>query len=164
MPTKPDVSRQKELSIRQANAIDLLLTGKTDSEVAQAVGVTRQTVNGWRNCNAEFIAELSTRRVALWEAQDDRIRDLVPQAVDLMGAKIRDGDLTAAVQLLRAAGYYSGDRRPRGPNEETEMRKKLQQDLFPKILEAMQRAGLSADNISAVATSLEKEASAEVRH
>ncbi len=38
MPTKPDPSRQKELSVRQANAIDLLLAGKTDSEVAKAVG------------------------------------------------------------------------------------------------------------------------------
>ena len=164
MPTELDISRQKELSIYRANAIDLLLTGKTASEVAKAVGVTRQMVNGWHDCNAEFMAELFARRVALWEAQGERIRSLVPRAVDLLGAKIGDGNLAAAVQLLRAAGYYSGDRHPRSLDEETQVRERLQQDLFPKILEAMQKVGLTADQISAVARSLEEEARAEVQH
>ena len=69
MPTKPDISRHKELSVRQANAVDLLLAGKTDGEVAKAVRVTRQTVNEWRNGNTEFMAELNARRVGLSEPQ-----------------------------------------------------------------------------------------------
>ncbi len=44
---KPDKERQS-LSIEQQNAIDMLVLGKSDREVAEAVGVSRQTVCGWR--------------------------------------------------------------------------------------------------------------------
>lgn len=40
---------QTDLSVQQMNAIDLLSLGKTDQDVADAVGVTRQTVNKWCN-------------------------------------------------------------------------------------------------------------------
>ena len=42
--TKPDKTRQ--LSIEQANAIEHLLQGQSDRAVAEAVGVSRQTVSG----------------------------------------------------------------------------------------------------------------------
>ena len=164
MPTKPDISRQKELSVRQANAIDLLLTGKTDSEVAKAVRVTRQTVNGWRNGNPEFMVELSARRVSLWEAQDDRIRDLVPQAVDLLRTKIQDGNLAAAVQLLKSAGFYSGDRRPSRPGDAAEIYARMERDLRPKLMAALDKAGLTEEQLLAVATHLENGDSTEVQH
>ena len=63
--TKPDQIRQ-ELSIAQLNAIDLLVTGKTDQEVSEAIGMSRQTVNGWRNANPYFQAALNRRRRELW--------------------------------------------------------------------------------------------------
>lgn len=45
--TKVDKIR-RDLSVDQRNAIDLLVLGKTDQEVADVAGVSRQTVNGWR--------------------------------------------------------------------------------------------------------------------
>jgi FixJ family two-component response regulator len=59
--TKADKIRQAEaeeqaalavltiLSVEQQNAIDLLVTGKLDIEVATTVGLTRQTICVWRN-------------------------------------------------------------------------------------------------------------------
>ncbi len=38
-----------QLNIEPENAIDLLIQGKSDREVAEAIGVARQTVNQWRN-------------------------------------------------------------------------------------------------------------------
>jgi transposase len=43
--------RQRGLTIEQRNAIDLLVTGKTDTETAEAVGVHRVTVTKWRNAD-----------------------------------------------------------------------------------------------------------------
>jgi DNA-binding NarL/FixJ family response regulator len=62
MATKPDKTRH-ELSVEQQNAIDLLTTGQTDQAVAEAVGVTRQTVCGWRNHDPAFAAALNARRL-----------------------------------------------------------------------------------------------------
>ena len=80
--TKAD--RTGQLSIEQENAIDLLIQGKPDKEVAAAVGVARQTVTTWRNHNADFAAELNIRRREIWGSQEDRLRQLVAKAVTVL--------------------------------------------------------------------------------
>ena len=45
---------QRQLSVKQENAIDMLVTEATDSEVAQVVGVNRVTVTRWRLYDAQF--------------------------------------------------------------------------------------------------------------
>ena len=65
----------------QHNAIDLLVLGRTAREVAEAVGATRQTVNGWRNQKPWFRAALNRARAAVWGGGADRLRALVQQAV-----------------------------------------------------------------------------------
>jgi hypothetical protein len=83
MPTEPDVSGYlaRELSVAQRNAIDLLVTGATDGEAAEAVGVTRQTVNTWRNHDPVFVSELNRRRLDVWGAAMDKLRALLPEAL-----------------------------------------------------------------------------------
>ena len=53
------MDKTRQLSIEQQNAIDLLVQGKSDRETAEAIGVSRQTVNNWRNNDTVFIAELN---------------------------------------------------------------------------------------------------------
>jgi FixJ family two-component response regulator len=57
--TQPDRSTLYHLSPKQELAVDLVLEGQTDSEVAESVGVTRPTVNLWRNRHPAFMAELN---------------------------------------------------------------------------------------------------------
>jgi hypothetical protein len=103
--TKPDVSRH-ELTVAQLNAIDLLVVGKTDQETAEAVGVTRQTVNGWRNANPWFGAELNRRRQDLWGVSVDQLRALLPRAVAVLAEELDGGNDRAGVALsiLRLGG------------------------------------------------------------
>ena len=58
---------QNKLSQKQLTAIDMILTGLNDREVAEALGVGRNTVNKWRNHNEDFQAELNERRRELKE-------------------------------------------------------------------------------------------------
>ena len=103
--TKPDITGQ-ELSVAQLNAIDLLVTGETDQATAEAVGVTRQTVNGWRNTNPYFQAELNRRRQDLWGVSVDQLRALLPRAVAVLAEELEGGEQRArvALDLLRLAG------------------------------------------------------------
>ncbi|MFM8323090.1 MAG: hypothetical protein ACKOC5_19440 [Chloroflexota bacterium] len=108
---KHDNSGQPELSIEQQNAIDLLITGKSDRETAEAVGVARQTVTTWRTSNAAFIVELNRRRADLWNSQAERLRVLVAEAVDVLVDDMRQAEdlkrrQTAAIHILRAVGLY----------------------------------------------------------
>lgn len=110
---KRDIVRQPagELSIEQHNAIDLLIQGKSDRETAEAVGVVRQTVTGWRLSNAAFICELNKRRADVWGAQTERLRAMVGEALGVLADDLRQEDdrrlrQAAAVHVLRAVGMW----------------------------------------------------------
>lgn len=115
---KLDRTLHSELSIEQQNAIELLLTGKSDRETAEACGVTRQTVSEWRNNNPRFVAELNRRRALLWENDIDRLRGLVREAITILESDLHGDDVkarrVAAIHLLRAVGIYGGDWEPKG--------------------------------------------------
>lgn len=98
---------QITLSIKQLNAIDLLVTGKTDQEVGEAVGVARQTVCRWRLHNPLFQAQLNIRRKEVWSASADRIRSLVPSALTVLEKELLGGGQGAtrtALAVLKMVG------------------------------------------------------------
>lgn len=102
--------RRRQLSVKQERAIELLLVGKGDAEVAKAVGVSRQTVNEWRNHDALFIAELNLRRQQVWEAALGRLRGLLGQAIAVLEEDLNAEDRrirqAAAIHVLRCLGVY----------------------------------------------------------
>jgi hypothetical protein len=54
------------LTVAQQNAVDLLATGKTDTEVSELLDVNRVTVTHWRCYDPLFQAELNRRRTEIW--------------------------------------------------------------------------------------------------
>lgn len=131
--TKADRTRQ--LSIEQLNAIDLLVQGKSDREVAEAVGVSRQTVTEWRNRNAVFAAELNRRRQEVWGAQVERLRQLVARAVDVLEQDLEQTDdprlrQSAAVHILRCVGLYGASLEPTGPTDPEDIERQQAEDQF----------------------------------
>jgi DNA-binding CsgD family transcriptional regulator len=112
--TKQDKTLQPE----QERAIALILTGATDQAIADAVGVTRQTVNTWRNHNPEFIAALNQRRAVIWEGSIERLRGLAGAAIDALADALEDADpkqaRAAAVHILKALGLYGQSLQPLG--------------------------------------------------
>jgi len=103
--TKPDRTRQP-LSVEQENAIDLLVSGTSDRETAAAVGVSRQTVCGWRNHHPAFVAALNARRLEVWGGSSDRLRALLPTALDCLEGAITGEapDWKAAAKVVELAG------------------------------------------------------------
>lgn len=98
--TKPDKIRQ--LSIEQANALEHLLQGQSDRSVAEAVGVSRQTVSEWKNHDPLFIAELNRQRSEMWLEARERLKSLANRALDVVESQLGSGDPKAA---LGAAKY-----------------------------------------------------------
>ena len=98
--TKPDENGQ--LTDPQRLAIAELLAGATDEQAAKAAGVTRQTVNTWRNHDPEFAAELNRRRSELWEGHTDRLRTLVGAALGVVTDDLQNGDQEAKRQAAWA--------------------------------------------------------------
>jgi hypothetical protein len=174
--TKPDKIRQ--LSVEQENAIEHLLQGKSDRTVAEAVGVSRQTVWEWRNHDPLFIAELNRQRSEMWKEAHERLRSLANCALDVVELQLNSEDPKAA---LAAARYVlqgtqllgETDLRVGGPTTPEgvilkDLRIEARKELAPKIKKRNQMFDLdlseinrSEDEVEALAQSRLKKALVE---
>lgn len=125
--TKLDKTRQfgkNSLSIEQENAIDLLITGKSDKDTGEVCGVSRQTVIAWKR-EPEFHAELNKRRAALWQEDIDRLRSLVGDSITILAEDLQADSKKvrreAAVHILRAVGIYGSKWQPAGSEDVYEL-------------------------------------------
>jgi hypothetical protein len=117
-PTQPD-SETWALSPQQETAVGLLASGKTVEETAQAVGMTRQTVVAWLR-HPGVQAALNGRRQELWAGMTDRLRGLLPKALDVLAQELEgENPVPVAVHILKACGLY-GLLAPDGPVEPEE--------------------------------------------
>ena len=95
----------RELSPQQETALGLFLAGRTVTEVAEEIGVCRQTVSLWLNQDPLFRATLNARRRELWAGAADQLRALLPQAVEALADALQGPDrLRAAGIILKATG------------------------------------------------------------
>jgi hypothetical protein len=92
----------------QESAVDLLAAGKNDTETAAELGVHRVTVTRWRRYNPEFQAALAERRAGVWGSAADKLRALLPKAVERVAEALDSPDAAvrtaAAFNVLRLAG------------------------------------------------------------
>ena len=83
-------SRQRHaLNAQQLNAIDLILAGANDRQVAERIGVHRVTVTNWRLYHPEFQIALDNRRAQLWAGGTDVIRAVLPEALETIREQLR---------------------------------------------------------------------------
>ena len=99
-PTKSNKIQQ--LNNKQQKAIDLVLKGKTDAEVAIAVGVGRDTVNRWRNHNADFIEALNEQSNQLDSDLTVRLSRLYIWSLEVIESALARADVAAALAVMQA--------------------------------------------------------------
>jgi hypothetical protein len=105
--TKPD--KIGHLTVEQLNAIDLLIGGRTDREVAETVRVTRQTECRWRQ-NPYFEAALNRRRREVYGVAVEKLRGLLPAAVDRLADELEGDDgLKVALKLMEQLAPSVGE-------------------------------------------------------
>jgi CRP-like cAMP-binding protein len=98
-PTEPDTPNWT-LSPQQETAVTLLASGKTITDTAIAVEVTRQTVSEWVNHHPGFQAAVNARRQELWDGMVDTLRGLLPKALDVLARELEgDTPLPTAVHV-----------------------------------------------------------------
>jgi hypothetical protein len=96
----------RPLTIEQEHAMNLLLVGKSDAEVAHELNLGRTTVWQWRTEHPLFMATLAQRRAEVWRTAQERLRSLLMTAVENLGKAVEAGDLRASVELLKAVGLH----------------------------------------------------------
>ncbi len=98
---------RNELSERQRKAVELLLRGMGDQEVANQLGVDRGTILRWRSKSVAFQRELDRQRRRLWEQSAGQIQSMVEPALAILRKQLASEDermaIRAAAVLLRFA-------------------------------------------------------------
>jgi hypothetical protein len=118
----------EELSQRQLTAIELVLRGLSDAQVAAQLGVDRGTVYRWR-MSPLFRRELERQRKVLFEHSAARLSSMIEPALEILNRQLIGDDpktaLRAAAILLRVAtparlGQFAEDKK-RGLGAEDEV-------------------------------------------
>ena len=91
----------RKLNDKQLNAIHLLVSGLTDTEVAEQIGVSRQTVNQWKNQDDDFIYELNKQRSEIWNQFGDHYRSLIPKAIKVLEEGLDSEDPKMRLEVAR---------------------------------------------------------------
>lgn len=105
MATEPhavEILELRKLTVQQQNAIDLLVTGCSDREVAEKVGVNRSTITRWRLYHPAFRAELNAQRAALWSIAKEKLRSLILDAVDLLTEEMSNPEDEHRIEIALA--------------------------------------------------------------
>src|SRR5262245_55388751 len=143
-PTNPDTS-DWTLTPQQETAVDLLVSGKTVTDTAAAIEVTRQTVSEWLNHHPGFEVALNRRRQELWVGMADTLRGLLPKALEVLKSELEsETPLPAAIHVLKACGLYGGIPVPQGPTEPEDADIAMRRRNYDRML-----AALAADPFSA---------------
>lgn len=99
------------LTVEQQNAIELLVMGESDAAAAEQVGVHRTTITRWRLYDVVFQAAVNRRRREIWSTSTDRLRSLLPIALDALEAELQQPGRQrsrVAIEICRLAGLESG--------------------------------------------------------
>lgn len=78
----------------------------SDKEAAKAARVSRQTLNQWRNHNADFRTAIEKARQDLWSDSRARIRALCSKACDTLNRALNNDNLPAALGIIKAAANF----------------------------------------------------------
>jgi IS30 family transposase len=128
------------LSDKQEMAIELVVCGMSDRDIAEQTGKSRQTINRWRNHDPDFRAVLAERRKATRERHRDELSGLVSEAIEVMRDVMREGDMStrlrAAQAVLRMSGLQAA-MQTENPRSEEEIINEYFSELLEKAAQEM---------------------------
>lgn len=97
---------RRKLSNKQQRALELLLQGKTQTEVASELEIDPSTVWRWLRLGTAFEDQYRQARAEIWSSMRWRLRQLGSKALDVLETSLSSEDerirLKAAIEITRA--------------------------------------------------------------
>ena len=116
--TPPDTALRPD----QLTVIELLIAGESITAAAKQAGIRRETVHRWMREDYEFQAALHRLRRELQESIGAQVLATSRRAAETVDKAVADGDVKAALQVLRGTGMLSGDRARAGSEDPSHLK------------------------------------------
>jgi hypothetical protein len=120
-------------------ALAALLEGKTILEAAATADVNRATLHRWLKDDLEFQAAYNRGRRELHDTMQARLLGMAGKAAGTVEKAIQDGDVKAALALLKGLGLLSGDSPKIGSGDpadlESEAKERQNLNIFLRTLQ-----------------------------
>ena len=97
METNPS----NEMNEKEEMALALILQGRKDAEVAEALGISRMTIWRWKKYDAGFIQALEEKRAHLRQQAEDNILELTESAVNAIRDALNENDPRIRLQAAK---------------------------------------------------------------
>lgn len=95
------MEKKRSVTAQQEMGIDMLAAGRRPTEVANAVGISREQLWRWRTQDVGFIARLKEVQVEAHAARMNRFWSLNDKAHDVLEEALEEGDPKAAMDILK---------------------------------------------------------------
>jgi transposase-like protein len=132
----------RELGADQRAALESLLVGKSITETARSVGISRTTLYDWMRSDPTFRAAYNKWHDSLRESCQSRLLNLTDKATDAVEKALEAGDARTALQLLKGMGLI-GERKI-GPTDAEEIRATMELEQQRRNLDLKMRRELQA--------------------
>ena len=123
----PDIDAQKQRAIR------LLLEGNCVSKTAETVGVDRSTIHRWVR-EPKFIAERNRLAKEARDACQERLRHLAGTAVEVVAQALEEGNLKAALSIIKIVGLGNIDKLDETTDEKQIVCRQVEQYAMENLL------------------------------
>ena len=90
-----------EMNEKEEMALALILQGRKDAEVAEALGISRMTIWRWKKYDAGFIQALEEKRAHLRQQAEDNILELTESAVNAIRDALNENDPRIRLQAAK---------------------------------------------------------------
>lgn len=110
------------LTVPQRIALESIAHGSSIKAAAKSAGVKRQTVHRWIKSDPDFAAAYNAWEREALDSAHARALAITDAAFDVIDAAIRNGNLNAALHVVKAAGALAP--RPTGPSDPATLRRR----------------------------------------
>lgn len=97
--------------------MELLLAGQSVSDIATALQRAPDEIQHWRDEHPVFVARLNQAKRRLWEEAQDRLRAMVPRAIEVLEKAMNQGSVKAAVEVLKIVQLHGRVGAPSGAED-----------------------------------------------
>jgi transposase-like protein len=89
------------LNDKQERALQMIILGDQDIEIAAALGINRKTIYRWRKYDVQFMRALDERQAIMREMAQNGLLELTEGALEAVRAALKDKDNRVRLQAAR---------------------------------------------------------------